>query len=210
MQTGFQRPVPRQDKKCNNTIFFYPCTKFPDNEAKQKLINQNQTEKMRAKDICKTLINMHFESQMFTHSEPVYKVWVVYTVPINLKLGASERFQHIEDGKGSFNYDEMQRIYNRWSYKNNIVAYSTALKNNTLKASLPINGWELTLNYLNPILKQPFCFVVSTPDNNLQYIPCFNSIIRDEKKLHLLAAIQDKIDQLESQKHNVFAARRQD
>ena len=49
MQTGFQRPAPSQDEKKNDTIFFDTCTKFPDDEANQKLINQNETEKMRAK-----------------------------------------------------------------------------------------------------------------------------------------------------------------
>ena len=33
MQTGFNRPAPRQDQKPNDTIFFYPGTKFPDQET---------------------------------------------------------------------------------------------------------------------------------------------------------------------------------
>jgi len=139
---------------------------------------------------------------MFTNVRPVYEVFVVYTVPINLTLGLHERFQYVEDGFWGVSYHEIQDFYRTWPYNNNIAKYVSSIKNKTVQKDVPTRAWELTLDYLNPILLRPFCFIVSTPDNNLHYIPCFNSIIRDEKTLYLLAAIQDKIDQ---QKHNGVA-----
>ena len=199
MQTGFQRPAPRQDKKQNNTIFFYPGTKFPDSRTSFEYLFHHE-EKLSAEQDCETLINMHFDTSVFNRFKQHYDVFVVYRVPINLKLGPTERFQFIEDGTQDLNYHEIQNFYRTWPYKNNIASYIAAIKNKTLQKSLPIQAWELTLDYRNPTLLRPFCFVLSDPDNNLRYIPCFDSITRDEKKFHLLAVIQDKIDELEKQK----------
>ena len=80
MQTGFQRPAPRQDKKQNNTIFLYPGTKFPDSRTSFEYLFHHE-EKLSAEQDCETLINMHFDTSVFNRFKQHYDVCVVYRVP---------------------------------------------------------------------------------------------------------------------------------